>query len=55
MAYTCILHLKAECDGCGLCEAPDARRIGMIGKTRRDPFRYDADIGLYEIEFDDER
>ena len=22
MAFSCVLYLKEECDGCGLCEEP---------------------------------
>ncbi len=26
MAFSCVLHLKEECDGCGLCEEVRRRR-----------------------------
>lgn len=35
MAFSCVLYLKEECDGCGLCEEERRKRnladeIGMI-------------------------
>lgn len=28
MAFSCVLHLKEECDGCGICE--EERRIRLL-------------------------
>lgn len=25
MAFTCVLYLKEECDGCGMCEKAEER------------------------------
>lgn len=55
MAFSCLLHLKNECDGCGLCEDPDARRMGLLGHMERDPFLYDDEHDPFDIDFDDER
>ena len=27
MAFSCVLHLKEECDGCGICEEARRRRL----------------------------
>ena len=27
MAFSCVLYLKEECDGCGICEEP--RQAGL--------------------------
>ena len=29
MAFSCVLYLKDECDGCGVCE--ERRRIRLLG------------------------
>lgn len=42
MAFTCILSLKNECDGCGAC---DERYYDAFDDDEYDPF---------EIEYDDE-
>ena len=33
MAFSCILHLKEECDGCGVCE--EEREIGLLRNGER--------------------
>ena len=38
MAFSCILYLKAECDGCGACDVPSER----------------DDDNPFDIEYDDE-
>ena len=40
MAFSCILHLKDECDGCGACE---------------ERFKDAEDDDPFEIDYDDER
>ena len=39
MAFSCVMYLKAECDGCGECD------------RYHDP---DEDYNPFEIEYDDE-
>ena len=32
MAFSCVLHLKEECDGCGICEE---RRLRLLWDEER--------------------
>lgn len=43
MAYPCKIWLKAECDGCGMCD--DRNALGQYSRSRRerDPFYFDED------------
>lgn len=43
MAYPCKIWLKAECDGCGMCD--DRNALGQYSRVRRerDPFYFDED------------
>lgn len=49
MAFGCVIHLKSECDGCGMCEEPyhgfKPARVAVSDDT------YDP----MEIDYDDER
>ena len=47
MAFPCKIWLKAECDGCGLC---DEQRHGY--SAGRDPFSEEDDP--FEIDYRDE-
>jgi hypothetical protein len=44
MAYPCKIWLKAECDGCGMCDE-DAilDRYSPSRRRRVNPFEYDED------------
>ena len=33
MAFSCVLHEKEECDGCGICE--EARRLRLVWDEER--------------------
>ena len=33
MAFSCVLYLKEECDGCGICE--EARRLRLLWDEER--------------------
>lgn len=35
MAFSCVLHLKEECDGCGMCEEPLGRAEAWSAETER--------------------
>ena len=49
MAFSCKIHLKSECDGCGLCEEP------MHGFKQVRPLFDDDTCDPFEIDYDDER
>lgn len=49
MAFSCVLHLKNECDGCGFCE--ESRHSLSRGCSSFDDDAYDP----FEIDYDDER
>lgn len=44
MAFSCVLRLKEECDGCGACE-------DRWNRYEDDPYAY----APFETEYDDER
>lgn len=35
MAFSCVLHLKEECDGCGMCEEPLRQAEAWSAETER--------------------
>lgn len=35
MAFSCVLHLKEECDGCGMCEEPLRQVEAWSAETER--------------------
>lgn len=35
MAFSCVLHLKEECDGCGMCEEPLGWAEAWSAETER--------------------
>ena len=52
MAFSCKIHLKSECDGCGLCDEP----MHSFKTALRMPFDDDDDDAYdpLEIDYDDE-
>ena len=35
MAFSCVLHLKEECDDCGMCEEPLRQAEAWSAETER--------------------